>query len=592
MRFKIHILFVILLWGFTQTLFGLEGRPKIRRACLNRSDSTLDLHWNKPADNCGSFTHFNLYGRDNSLSIFEFLGTYTNYSSTSLTLKLKNVKAWEFYHVYHKACNGTDSIHSDTVFIDNTAPSNSTLDSVSVDLTTQKALIGWSKNGDADVEGYYIYNVSSSGLNSIITTSSGLVYLDIGARNPGTSVQSYKIAAFDSCKNASLISQEHSTIWLQSTYNQCNKSISLQWTPYVGWPVSTYDIYLKIDAGNFTKIGSVISNINQFTYNFNQFGSTYCFFIRANKQGSPITSSSNATCNATDNIVPSKNSYIAKVSVINEVIEFVGIIQPNSSVEKINIYKKVGNGAFVIWNTRIIANPVLGETIRIIDNDVNVHTKTYSYYFTTEGPCSLIFDSSQIASTILLTVTMSQPGDQTLNWNSYAEFIKFTENQQVLLSSDQNSNYGSTWNILNTLGTGIATYQDFTTVSINQQRICYCIRAIENNIQAPFNRKDSSYSNVECITADPIVYFPNAIQLNGFNTVFLPQGVFIDYSKSYFLIYDRWGQLLYETNDIRKGWDGTANGELVQSDVYAYKAVIIGLNGKILNFDGTITVLK
>jgi gliding motility-associated-like protein len=187
---------------------------------------------------------------------------------------------------------------------------------------------------------------------------------------------------------------------------------------------------------------------------------------------------------------------------------------------------------------------------------------------------------------------MSQPGDQTLNWNSYAEFIKFTENQQVLLSSDQNSNYGSTWNILNTLGTEIATYQDFTTVSINQQRICYCIRAIENNIQAPFNRKDSSYSNVECVTADPIVYFPNAIQLNGFNTVFLPQGVFIDYSKSYFLIYDRWGQLLYETNDIRKGWDGTANGELVQSDVYAYKAVIIGLNGKILNFDGTITVLK
>lgn len=592
MRFKIHILFVVLLWACTQTLFGLEGRPKIRRACLNRSDSTLDLHWNKPTDNCGSFTHFNLYGRDNSLSIFEFLGTYNNYSSTSLTLKLKNVKTWEFYLVYHKACNGVDSIHSDTVFIDNTAPSNSTLDSVSVDLTSQKAIIGWSKNSDADVEGYYIYNVSSSGLNSIITTSSSLVYLDVGARNPGLGVQSYKIAAFDSCKNASLISQEHSTIWLQSTYNQCNKSISLQWTPYIGWTVGTYDIYLKIDAGNFTKIGSVISNINQFTYNFNQFGSTYCFFIRANKQGSPITSSSNATCNATDNIVPSKNSYIAKVSVINEVIEFVGIIQPNSSVEKINIYKKVGNGAFVIWNTRIIANPVLGETIRIIDNDVNVHTKTYSYYFTTEGPCSLIFDSSQIASTILLTVTMSQPGDQTLNWNSYAEFIKFTENQQVLLSSDQNSNYGSTWNILNTLGTGIATYQDFTTVSINQQRICYCIRAIENNIQAPFNRKDSSYSNVECVTADPIVYFPNAIQLNGFNTVFLPQGVFIDYSKSYFLIYDRWGQLLYETNDIRKGWDGTANGELVQSDVYAYKAVIIGLNGKILNFDGTITVLK
>lgn len=571
--------------------FGLEGRPKIRRACLNRSDSTLNLQWNRPSDNCLSFTHFNLYGRDNPLSIYQLLGTYTDNSINSLNRQLPNTKQWEFFLVFHKACNGVDSIYSDTVFIDNQAPSNSELDSVSVDFTTQKAIVGWSKNAALDVEGYYIYNVTGSGLNTIISTTSSLNYTD-NDRNPVNGSISYKIAALDSCKNASLISEEHRTIHLQSTYNPCNKTINLQWTPYIGWEVDNYDIYLKIDASNFALIGTVISNITQFTYTFSNFGSTYCFYVRAHKKSSSITSSSNITCNATNNIRPSDNSYIAKVSVINEVVEFVGVVQPNSSAERINIFKREGNGNYFLWRTEELLNPAAGAVIRIIDEDVKVHLKTYSYFFNTEGACDLIFDSSQIATTILLNVMMIEPGDQTLNWNPYTGFIKFTENQQVLLSSDQNYNYSSTWNILNTLGSGIFNYQDFTTVSITQDKICYAIRAIENNSSPPFIRKDTSYSNVQCVTADPIVYFPNAIQINGFNTVFYPKGVFIDYTQSYFQVYDRWGQIIYETNDIRKGWDGTANGEFVQSDVYAYRAVIVGLNGKVLNFDGTITVLK
>ena len=51
--------------------FGVENRPKMRRACLNRLDSTLDLQWNKPTDVCGTFTHFDLYGRDNNLAVFQ-----------------------------------------------------------------------------------------------------------------------------------------------------------------------------------------------------------------------------------------------------------------------------------------------------------------------------------------------------------------------------------------------------------------------------------------------------------------------------------------------------------------------------------------
>ncbi len=35
-------------------------------------------------------------------------------------------------------------------------------------------------------------------------------------------------------------------------------------------------------------------------------------------------------------------------------------------------------------------------------------------------------------------------------------------------------------------------------------------------------------------------------------------------------IYDRWGELIFESNDIDYGWDGTYNGEIMQNGTYLY----------------------
>jgi hypothetical protein len=68
--------------------------------------------------------------------------------------------------------------------------------------------------------------------------------------------------------------------------------------------------------------------------------------------------------------------------------------------------------------------------------------------------------------------------------------------------------------------------------------------------------------------------------------------VFIDYTKSSYQIYNRWGQLVFETNDIQTQWYGIYYGSSVESEVFAYRATIVGLNGSIKYFDGTIIVLK
>jgi gliding motility-associated-like protein len=560
----------------------------MRRACLNRLDSTLDLLWFKPSDACGSFTSFSLYGRDDQLKVFQFMGSYSSYSIDNLSIKLSNLKDWEFYLVYNKDCNGVDSLFSDTIIIDNQEPIMPELDSVSVDPITQKTIVGWAVSGSKDVKGYNIYYVT--GTNSVINTTSGTTYIDNGPRDPTAGPLKYSIAAFDSCVyNISLIDTPHQTIFLKSTYNQCNKTISIDWTPYVGWPVKSYEIFRKINAGNFQLIASVAPQINQFTYNFPVFGDVYCFYVRAIKaSANKVSSSSNIVCVNTNSIIATQRSYIAKASVQLTSVDLTLVTQGGTSLQKLNIYKAEGNGAFSLWQT---INHT-GGVLELKDVAVNVQTKSYSYYFTTEGPCNLIFDTSQIAKTILLSVIMKSPGDQELNWNLYSDFIKFTQNQELLLSNSNLFTRSSTWNILGSLNTTTNSATDNTLFGLNQEKICYCIRAVENPPTGTYSRQDTSYSNIQCVTADPIIYFPNAIQINGYNTVFYPQGVFVDSTLSHFEIYNRWGEIIFETNNIFKGWDGTENNEFVQSDVYAYRATIIGINGKVLYFDGTITVLK
>jgi gliding motility-associated-like protein len=73
---------------------------------------------------------------------------------------------------------------------------------------------------------------------------------------------------------------------------------------------------------------------------------------------------------------------------------------------------------------------------------------------------------------------------------------------------------------------------------------------------------------------DVIFYVPNAFTPDGdeFNQVFQP--IFTsgyDAHDFNMLIYNRWGEVIYETNDDKIGWDGTFKGNPVQSGIYTWK---------------------
>jgi gliding motility-associated-like protein len=96
------------------------------------------------------------------------------------------------------------------------------------------------------------------------------------------------------------------------------------------------------------------------------------------------------------------------------------------------------------------------------------------------------------------------------------------------------------------------------------------------------------------IGPDIIVFVPDVFTPNsegpGFNETFAP--VATNFKSISMAIYNRWGERLYETNDITKGWNGMANGQNCMQDVYVYHIIVTSFEDKEYIYDGTVTLLR
>ncbi len=101
------------------------------------------------------------------------------------------------------------------------------------------------------------------------------------------------------------------------------------------------------------------------------------------------------------------------------------------------------------------------------------------------------------------------------------------------------------------------------------------------------------YINIE---DDFIVYTPNAFTPDGdgINDFFAPVLNGIDPSTYQLYIYNRWGQLIFESNDPGLAWGGTQKGVPVQQDVYVWKLVFAEATNKTKTHDlvGHVTLIR
>lgn len=104
---------------------------------------------------------------------------------------------------------------------------------------------------------------------------------------------------------------------------------------------------------------------------------------------------------------------------------------------------------------------------------------------------------------------------------------------------------------------------------------------------------DSTQQWVE-IGPDVTVYIPNVFSPNDFgpesnNRFWVTAQGIIDFNVK---VFNRWGEKIYESDQIEEGWDGRFRGVDCQQDVYMYVVNVTGFDGKEYEFSGTVTLLR
>ncbi|MEP6713866.1 MAG: PKD domain-containing protein, partial [Ferruginibacter sp.] len=109
-------------------------------------------------------------------------------------------------------------------------------------------------------------------------------------------------------------------------------------------------------------------------------------------------------------------------------------------------------------------------------------------------------------------------------------------------------------------------------------------------------KNDAGCSDDTCMPVksliNPLLDVPNAFTPGKFvvNSIVRVQGFGI--KNMQWNVYNRWGQLIFESTSVKTGWDGTFKGKVQPVDVYTYTLDVIFSDGKKLRKTGDITLLR
>jgi gliding motility-associated-like protein len=91
------------------------------------------------------------------------------------------------------------------------------------------------------------------------------------------------------------------------------------------------------------------------------------------------------------------------------------------------------------------------------------------------------------------------------------------------------------------------------------------------------------------------IHFPTAFSPDGIGDNLNEQYSIIvgkDIKEFVFYIYDRWGNVMFESSNKTLKWDGTYKGLPCNMGVYAYMADVLFVTGEKKVFSGNITLIR
>jgi gliding motility-associated-like protein len=166
------------------------------------------------------------------------------------------------------------------------------------------------------------------------------------------------------------------------------------------------------------------------------------------------------------------------------------------------------------------------------------------------------------------TENPGNPDLYQLEWSDYREWLAGVETYVVELLDEEG-------NVQERVDVGSALrYSKSERVTLRQV-LYFRVKAISKDL-IPL----VSYSNVITYVQTMQVFLPDAFTPNedGLNDQYGAKGLFVrDFRMQ---IFNRWGDLLFVSNTMDEGWDGTYQGVLSPPDTYVCKIEAFDFRGK------------
>ena len=107
--------------------------------------------------------------------------------------------------------------------------------------------------------------------------------------------------------------------------------------------------------------------------------------------------------------------------------------------------------------------------------------------------------------------------------------------------------------------------------------------------------KDSVEMKIN-VKSDPIIYIPNSFTPNDdyINDVFRAYGYEENIKNFQMLIYDRWGNITFQTDNFQVAWEGNnqKSGKVLASGIYVYLMTIVDIYNKKYQYFGNVNLIR
>ena len=104
----------------------------------------------------------------------------------------------------------------------------------------------------------------------------------------------------------------------------------------------------------------------------------------------------------------------------------------------------------------------------------------------------------------------------------------------------------------------------------------------------PYGFMEVSNSNIVDVYQSGNVFIPSAFVPRGQNKVFLPITEYVEKTDYNVMIFNRFGNKIWETNSDREGWDGSG----CEGGVYVYLVQFKNSLGEYKEYKGTVTLIR